>query len=204
MPYAVNSSYGVSEGIVFAPSALSRVDPSAHPGFAVVDLRSGAALDRVARRYSREANVYGPSRPGDVVAYGRVQATPVVLAWLLAVLAAGVLAHVLVTAVRAHRRELAVLKTLGFTRRQVASSIAWMATTVVAVALVIGLPVGIALGRWTWRSFADNLGIDEQVLLPALALFLLTVAALVLGNLVAVLPARSAARTRPATVLRSE
>lgn len=204
LPFTTNTgSFGLAEGMAFSAPALKRVDPSAQPGFVLADLAPGVTKLAVARRYSRDANVFGASKPGDVVAYGHVQSTPLLLAALLAVLAAGVLAHVLVTGVRVRRRDLAVLKTLGFTRRQVASAIAWMATTVVGMALVIGIPLGLALGRWTWRGFADDLGIDDVVRLPW-SVLLLGASALVLANLVAVLPARTAARTRPALVLRSE
>jgi hypothetical protein len=201
---STSSSIGLAEGMALDEPLLRRLDPSAGRGFVLADVRHGVTEGAVSRRYSREANVYGPSRPGDVVAYSHVQSTPLVLAGLLALLAAGVLAHVLVTGVRARRRDLAVLKTLGFTRRQVASAIAWMATTIVVLALAVGAVLGLALGRWTWRSFATDLGIDERVLLPVLPLMLLAAVAVLLANLVALLPARAAARTRPAVVLRSE
>ena len=205
LPFTTNTgSFGLAEGMALPAPALKRLDPSAQPAFVLADLAPGATRRAAARRYSQDANVFGASKPGDVVAYGHVQSTPLLLAALLAVLAAGVLAHVLVTAVRVRRRDLAVLKTLGFTRRQVASAIGWMATTVVVIALAIGLPVGLAVGRWTWRSFADDLGIDDVVTVPTLTLVLLVASAILLANLVAAIPARAAARTRPAIVLRSE
>ena len=77
-------------------------------------------------------------------------------------------------------------------------------STVAVLALLIGIPVGIGLGRWTWRSFANDIGIDETMLVPVAGVTLLAAGALLLANLVAALPARSAARTHPATVLRSE
>ena len=61
-----------------------------------------------------------------------------------------------------------------------------------------------ALGRWTWRGFADDLGIDDIVTVPTLTLVVLAALAILRANLVAALPARTAARTRPAIVLRSE
>jgi hypothetical protein len=45
---------------------------------------------------------------------------------------------------RRRRRDLALLKALGFTRRQISATIAWQATSTVAVGLLIGVPVGIA------------------------------------------------------------
>jgi hypothetical protein len=194
----VTGSLGLGEGAAVDAAAMQKVDPSAPPAFFLVDLAPGASLHPVAARYSSEANVFGSRRPGDVAAYGRVRSTPLLLAGLLAVLGAGVLAHLLVTSIRSRRREFAVLKTLGFTRRQLAVTVACLATT------LVGIPLGLVAGRWTWRSFADDLGISGVASVPLSALLVLVALALVLANVIAALPARSAARTHPATVLRSE
>jgi ABC-type lipoprotein release transport system permease subunit len=85
--------------------------------------------------------------PTDVQNLGRVGSLPDVLAGLLALLAASALAHLLVTSIRQRRRDLAVLKTLGFVRSQVSAAVAWQATTVAVVALAVGMPLGFALGR---------------------------------------------------------
>ena len=96
---------------------------------------------------------------------------PVVLSGLLVLLAVGTLAHTLVTATR-RRRDLAILKTLGFVRPQVRGTLAWQATTLAAVALLIGLPTGIAAGRWGWRIFAGQLGVLPDPEVPPLAIFI--------------------------------
>lgn len=123
---------------------------------------------------------------------------------VMALLAAGTLVHVLVSAVRRRRRDLAILKTLGFTRRQTRSTVAWQATVLTAIALVVAVPVGLATGRWVWSRFADDLGIVDEPRVAWLAVAILIPAALVLANAIAALPARSAARTQPARILRSE
>ena len=88
----------------------------------------------------------------------RVRTLPAILAGLLAFLGLATLVHSLVSLVRSHRRDLALLKTLGFTRPQVAATTAWQGTAFVAAALVCGLPLGVAAGRWAWRLVADQLG----------------------------------------------
>jgi ABC-type antimicrobial peptide transport system permease subunit len=133
-----------------------------------------------------------------------VRETPLFLAGVLAVLGAGVLVHLLVTSVRERRRELAVLKTIGFTRRQIATSVAAQATTVVAVALAIGIPLGLVVGRVTWSRFASNIGVVAGVVWPTIGIAAVAAGALLVGNLAAAFPARRAARTRAAVVLRSE
>src|SRR5206468_3082553 len=108
------------------------------------------------------------------------------------------------TSVRRRRRELALLKTIGFGRRQVGATIAWQATTLAAVGLVVGIPVGLLVGRAVWRSVADGLGVATGATTPTVGLILTVLAALALANLIAFFPARNAARTRPAIALRSE
>jgi predicted lysophospholipase L1 biosynthesis ABC-type transport system permease subunit len=123
---------------------------------------------------------------------------------VLALMAVGTLAHTLVSSTRRRRRDLAILKTLGFARPQLRGTVAWQATTLLAIALLIGLPTGIAGGRWGWRVFAGQLGVLPDPVVPLAAILLAVPGALVLANLVAALPGRAAARTQPATVLRSE
>jgi putative ABC transport system permease protein len=143
------------------------------------------------------------SRPGDVSNYARVRGTGVVLSAALALIALGFLVHVLVSSVRRRRGDLAVFKTLGFARRQVAATSVWQAATMAALALVIGIPIGLAVSALVWRAFAEALGIAPDGVLPAGA-FLAIPVVLALAVVVAVVPALLAARTHPATVLRSE
>src|SRR5439155_19114712 len=120
----------------------------------------------------------------------------------LGLAAAAALAHVLVSAVRRRRRDLAILKTIGFARGQVQATVAWQATVFVAVALVLGIPLGIAAGRWWWALFAARMGIVPDPVVPLTVIGALVPAGLLIANLVAVIPARIAARTRPSVVLR--
>ncbi len=146
----------------------------------------------------------GLQRPSDIVSYERVRTTPLVLAGVLALLAIATVTHALVTAVRRRRRDLALLKTLGFTRRQVMGSVAWQASTFAFLALVIGVPVGVIVGRWAWTALADDLGTVAEPIVPVLAVVLAVPVVLLIANAVAYVPGRIAARLRPATVLRSE
>ena len=108
------------------------------------------------------------------------------------------------TGIRRRRRDLAILKTLGFVRGQIRGAVAWQATTLTAFALVIGLPVGIGVGRWSWGLFADQLGVFPTPVVPLFPILMAVPSALLLANLIAVLPSRSAARTHPALLLRNE
>ena len=90
------------------------------------------------------------------------------------------------------------------TRRQLAGTIAWQSTVVAVVGLVIGVPLGIAAGRWLWILFARELSAVPDPVIPAASVALAALAALILANLVAALPGRQAARTPAALLLRAE
>ncbi|MGO9876387.1 MAG: FtsX-like permease family protein [Acidimicrobiia bacterium] len=145
-----------------------------------------------------------PSLPVEIDRIHQIDWLPTTLAILLAALALIAVGHAVITSVRRRRRELALLKTLGFKRRQVRITIAWQATTLAAIGLLIGLPTGLVAGRLAWRLIANNLGVTNTSTTPTLALALVIPATIALINLVAFLPARTAAHTRPALTLRSE
>jgi hypothetical protein len=123
---------------------------------------------------------------------------------LLASLALIAVGHAIVTAVRRRRHEFAMLKTLGFRRRQVRSTIAWHATLLASVGLLVGLPVGVLVGRFAWRLVADDLGVSASAWFPAILLVVTAALAVAIVNLIAVIPARSAANIRPAVALQAE
>jgi ABC-type antimicrobial peptide transport system permease subunit len=145
-----------------------------------------------------------PSLPVEIDRVHQIDWLPTILGILLGVLALIAVGHALVTSVRRRRRELALLKTLGFKRQQVRTTIAWQATTIATIALLIGIPAGLVAGRQVWELIADSLGVTNTSTIPTLALVLVIPATIALVNLVAFFPARSAAHTRPATALRSE
>jgi ABC-type lipoprotein release transport system permease subunit len=213
IPPAPFAATGPAEGAILPGAAFVRLNPEAAPA-----LRSGTlpflvkfndgvdpedGLRRLQERLPAGVNFYPTSR-GDQATLGRIAQVPLALAVVLAAIALGTLGQTLVTSVRARRRDLAILKTLGFSRGQVRSAVAWQASTMGAVALVIGLPIGIAAGRWVWRFLAEGLGVLPQSVVNPIAVAVAIPATLLLVNLIAAIPARSAARTKPADVLRSE
>ena len=70
--------------------------------------------------------------------------------------------------------------------------------------MAIGVPLGVAAGRWAWIAFARNLGIVPAPQVPILLLLLLIPATVIVANLVAVVPGEVAARVRPGRALRAE
>ena len=186
---------------------VSPTDMNAGSVYAVVRVSPSADPATVEHRVANIAGVerpFGPTVPVEVDRLRQVNWLPVTLAALLSLLALLAVGHTLVTSVRRRRRDLAVLKTLGFDRRQIRATIAWQATTLATVGLIIGIPAGILIGGFVWSQVANGLGIATSPMIPVLALLLTIPAALVAVNLLAFFPARTAARTRPAVTLRSE
>ena len=216
----------VSSGI--EPPELKQAQTDPDPGLngpqrILVRLRDSVSPDagradmqRIADAANAElkANPNGPGvdgvfvlsvqRPAEIVNYRSMGATPALLAGGLALGAITALGLTLATSVRRRRRDLALLKTLGFTRRQLAATVAWQASVAAFVGLAAGIPVGIALGRWLWILFARQIDAVPQPTVPVLSVALVALGAMVLANLVAALPGRSAARTPTAQVLRAD
>jgi FtsX-like permease family len=181
-------------GIPVTPSSFFvRLDPAADRQRAI------AQLER-----DFPDTVVFPLKQPDLTDLERVGYLPGLLAGLMALLALGTVTHALVTSVRRRRRDLAMLKTLGFTRGQVSQTVAWQATTFALLAALAGLPIGIAAGRWAWRLVADQLGVVSGPVVPPAPVLVVAAGALLAANLAAAGPGWMAARVRPATVLRSE
>jgi ABC-type lipoprotein release transport system permease subunit len=207
---SVGASSRLGEGVVGTMEGAEAIAPPDRPirSDVFVRLTPGVGPDVVVAdlnaRAGTNATAEPRSEPNDIVNFGRVEAMPLVLGGILAVIAAATLVHLLLSAVRRRRRDLAILKTLGFVRGQVAATVAWQATTVVVVSLVVAVPLGVALGRWTWTLLAHDLGVVARPHVPWLALTAVIGAALILANAIALVPGQIAAGTRPATDLRSE
>ena len=182
---------------------LVRITTGADHAAAVAGFRRALARAHVCPQ-DQACGVNVAQRPVDVVNYARIQATPLALATVLALLGMATVAHLLLTSIRRRRRDLAVLKALGFVRGQVFAAVAWQATTLVGLALLVGLPLGVAAGRWTWQVFAGRLGAASDARVPVLAALAAVPVAVAIANAVAVAPGLVAGRLRPATVLRDE
>ena len=142
--------------------------------------------------------------PNDLVNLRNVRILPVLFGAFTILLAIGTLAHVSASVVRRRATDLAVLRTIGLTPRQTRMTLSWQATTVAVVGLVIGLPLGILLGRASWRWVAQSTPMLYVAPLGLLAVLLVVPVALVVANLLSLWPGRQAARLKPAEVLRTE
>jgi hypothetical protein len=210
---SLSDAMGLGKGLAMTPEGLRRMIPGGGgppPNTILVRFRNGLDASRASSELRRRVAAGGAfavlpaERPVDLVNFGRVQTLPLALGGLLGAFATATIAHLLVTSIRRRRHDLAILKTLGLEPGQVRSTVAWQATTLALVAVLVGVPLGMVVGRSAWILFAHQLGIVPEPVLPLVGLGLLALATLAVANLVAVVPGRAAARTQPALVLRSE
>jgi putative ABC transport system permease protein len=173
------------------------------------DLADGAGLTMVLARRRPEvtgdaaraaiAGAVGDQPTVEIVSGGelRRQATAAIdptlrflyslLGLAIAVGLAGV-ANTLALSVLERVRELGLLRAVGMDHRQLRSMIAWEAAIVAAVGTVVGLALGGFLG---WAVGRD---LDLPAAVPAGRLTVVAVAAVAVGVLAGILPARRAAR----------
>jgi hypothetical protein len=204
----------LGEGAAITVRGYLRIDPGAtrQPGRLPFLVRFAPGVSRDAGLAAVASDIKGlpgpyvnaAERPASVISLASIAGLPVALAGLLALMAAATLAHTLASSTRRRRRDLAILKTLGFARRQLRQAVAWQATTIASIALLIGLPAGVAGGRWAWRYLATQLGVLPEPAIPLTAIVIAIPAALVVANLIAAAPGQAAARIPPAAVLRTE
>lgn len=173
--------------------------------------RSAAAqrLTRIAGRLSAIRSTDGVQvlpvqHPAEIVNYRTMGTAPLVLAGLLTAGAVVALVLSLAASVRRRSRELALLKALGFVRGQLIAAVLWQALVTVAIGTAVGIPLGVAAGRFLWTRFAGELYVVPQPVISPATVLAVTVVALAVATLTAVVPGWRAARTPVSTVLRAE
>ena len=203
--------------------AFSSSDPNqSGPALIFVRFRSGVSTSRrradIERLVTTARNLYvhdpnalsdnlvalGPQQPAQILNYRTIGMTPELLAGTLALGAVAGLALTLASSVRRRRRDLAILKTLGLRRTQVAATVSAQATVSAVVGIVVGIPAGVLGGRALWLRFAASLDAVPRAATPTVALVVVGLGTLVLANVAAFGPGRRAATTPASLVLRAE
>jgi predicted lysophospholipase L1 biosynthesis ABC-type transport system permease subunit len=198
------AALALGNGAAMTFPGMRRLVPRAVPNILMVDLAPGAGRAATFERLQRRFSATSPMQPAEVGNWGRVGEFPLLVASLVAAAAAALLAHALVTSIKRRGRDIAILKMLGFERHDVRATLAWQATTIAAVGLLAGVPIGLGIGRFAWNLFAADLGVASEPVAPVWPGLLVIPAAVLLANLVALLPGRIAADTPPGAVLRAE
>ena len=141
--------------------------------------------------------------PTSLINFGEAVNFPLIFGAMLAVVGASTLAHLLVVSVSRRRREIGLLKVLGFVNRQVASAVAWQTTTLALIGIIVGVPLGVVVGQAIWKAFANNLGAVPVSIVPIWLVGVLVAGVVVVANVLAIGPALVATRSKPARLLRA-
>jgi ABC-type lipoprotein release transport system permease subunit len=200
---------GPGDGAALAASTMSMLGVERRDAAALVIARFAPGVDQelAVDRVRRALNATFAFSSQDRTIVGgveRVQTVPFALIVVLAVLGAGAFVHFQLVSTRRRRLDIAVLQTMGFTRRQVISMVEAQAVGVALLAAAIGVPLGVLAGRVGWERFADYIrAVPETTTTPAvIAGVALVLAVIALGAGLAA--GVRAALLRPARVLRTE
>jgi hypothetical protein len=192
-----------NDGALLSFGALEKVGSS---GYVVELVRFRPGVDIAAKRGTLADDgslVKAILLPAVVKNLDAAKNFPQALAAFLALLGMGAVTHVLLLSGRRWRKDLAVLRGLGMVRRQAARCITVQAAALGVVAVLVGVPLGIAAGRWAWTLMARSLDVVQQPTVPV-AIAVLAPAAVLAVVLASVVPTARAARLAPAAVLRTE
>jgi hypothetical protein len=184
---------------------VEEVEPGAPISDYVVRFEPEAAAAGVAAlRAEFPRLVTGPVVPGGVRNLERVSSWPALLSVMIGVLALATFVHALIVMVRRQWAQLAVLRALGFRRRQLGATVSWYASALLVPALIAGVPLGVAAGRWGWTVLAGNLGVPASPVVPLAALAIVVLGAVVVANVAAGPMTWRAGRIDAASALRAE
>jgi ABC-type lipoprotein release transport system permease subunit len=203
LPDILGGAISLGRGGMLTFAGLKKLTPRAPRNVYLIRFRP-AADKKAALGRLRKLGVSLGAKPVDIANFSRIDSLPFIIGGLLGSVAIATLVHTLITSIRRRRRDLAILKTLGFDRGQVSRAVAWQATTIALLAVLVGVPLGIAGGRWAWSLFSHELGIVPAPVIPVAPILLVVPSALLAANLIAAGPAAIAARTRAALALRAE
>ena len=134
-----------------------------------------AAIDKLTGEADQIADYGGIAvsrvqRSAEIVNADEISGASSLLATAIAASAVASFALALASLVRRRRRDLALLKALGFSGRQLSATVAAHATSTVVTGLVVGVPLGIVLGRITWNLFAHQLDVLAEPALPTVGI----------------------------------
>jgi hypothetical protein len=196
----------------FSVGKVTQAAFTALPSTLAIDLRPGTAAPPIVRRIlaaepdGTPGGMYQihPVLAASLVNDAQMGDQPLTLAGVLAVAMVLSVWAAVQASTRRRRRDLAMMKALGMTRRQVRAIVLWQSSTMLVISAVLGLVCGWAAGRLVWSAFTSSLGVLPVTALPLGVVLLGLLILVVAGNTLAALPAELAARTPSASLLRRE
>lgn len=204
--YSVSEDSG--EIVQFSLGDLRAIEPGAAAGTYLVRAKDPAEVGELTARLRAAVGDSADVRPVDrsLDELDAFRAVFFVLTGLVLLIGVANLFGTMALAVRERLRDIAVLKTIGFTPAQVMKSVAASAAVLGVAAALIGVPAGLAVQRLlldeVGRTAGFGPGLGEA---PAVAaLTVMAAGTIVLTALIGMGAARRTARTEVSTILRTE
>lgn len=210
IPPASGEEHRLDAGGLTLRRTLSRlVGPNAINEDVVFRYPAGADIPRLQRALAREYHVRfnaftEPQVPGAVRRLSDTRSVAIALAWFFAALGLLSLVHALFVGTWRRRLQLTVLRVLGMRRSQILTAVLVQAVLLVTLAVVVGIPVGLVVGRRSWYFAAHDLGAVTDALAPWVVIATVLPAAVGAALLVAWWPGARARRGPPAAALQTE
>lgn len=210
----LNSTLSLDPALAGSSADGSDEPPMAPPTVVAIRYRPGADPAVVGARLSASTAGIGDfpgssefldlARPAEIVNARSIVRLPTLTAVLLTGAALVSLSLALVAGVRRRRSDLAVLRAIGFTRRQTGVAILTQSLIVAVLGIAVGAPLGLVAGRWSWGRFATRMAVDPSPSVPIATIGVVLAGLAVAAVLVAVAPSQIAARIRAGDVLRRD
>ena len=199
-------------GAVLNWSTLTAAEPDAEPDRYFVQLRPGANADGYAAAVGAQApdslTVAVHQVVSDSSEANAIKATMSVLALILGLVAAVGVFSIMLLHIRERSRDIAILKALGMGPAQLLLMVMTTSAVLGAIGGLLGVPAGVRVYHGLMSQLAPLTGsslppfafdvFDPKTLYP------LGLTGLAIALAGAFLPARRAARSRPAEILRAE
>ena len=200
-PVIADNGYATSAGLTLA--GLEQLNAKSPEYRHLIRVVRGASVEDVLERFEHLGDPNLPEQPAEILNLDNVGGYPRVLAAGFALLVLLCVAHDLAIGVRGRRRDLAVLRALGFVPSQVRATVRWWAVAITGLGLGLGIIFGTLVGGRLWAYLADRLGVANDPSFPFRAIGLIaTVAAIIAVGVAAVLG--SSATRSPIADLRAE
>jgi ABC-type lipoprotein release transport system permease subunit len=213
-PSDVHSEF--DEGLWLAPRQFDAVVPAIGPAGSITDTRlvavqfaQGTSLNTGIARLggalgSLATDIEPVDVPDELENLRNIHTLPEVLAAFLGLIAVAALGSVLLSCARRRGHEFAVLRALGMTRGSIRTILNSQGTAIGLFGLLVGIPLGIGVGRLGWRAIAERVPLSEIPPLALTAALLLIPLTVIAANVLALWPGWAALSHRPAEELRVE
>jgi putative ABC transport system permease protein len=209
--HVVGETASLTFGALLGWSTLTAAQPDAQPDRYLVQLRPGSNADGFAAAVQAQEPDFltvtvsrvGPDSGGDAI-----NTIMSVLAVILGLIAAVGVFSTMLLHVRERSRDIAILKAVGMSPGQLLIMVMTSSAVLGVIGGLAGMPAGVRAYHGLVTQLARGIGISPppfafDVLHP-MTLYPLALTGLAIALAGAILPARRAARSRAAEILRSE